>query len=241
MLGSPYCVIGIIIGLAEIFAGLVSLAKATKLSPNTYLGFRVPVAFLARNLWVKVNRLSGVLGICLGPVAIICSFLDNVFSCAFAFIALAMNISIPIIYARRIVERETGRIPGSDIPHQTLKVIRISRVLLVLSIVVFAIIAIILIISYENLPNMIAVHFDLSGRPNIFMAKHDFVVMFSAHMVLAIIILLSLFVAIDGIPNLPEFEDYNNKIRMIYSAILVVLPTILLIVVVTIVGYNVAM
>ncbi len=241
MLGSPYCVIGIVIGFVEIFAGLVVLAKATKLSPNTYLGFRVPVAFLARNLWVKVNRLSGVMGLCLGLITIICSFLDNALSCAFAFIALAMNISIPIIYVRRIVERETGRIPGSDIPHQTLKVIRISRTLLVSSIVVFVIIAIILIISYESLPNMIAVHFDLRGRPDIFMAKHDFVVMFSAQMVLAITILLSLFVAIDGIPNLPEFEDYNNKIRMIYSAMLVVLPTILLIAIVIIVGYNVAM
>jgi len=235
-----YQIGSLIIGCSEIIAGASVLLKATKLSPNTYLGFRVPVAFLTRNIWTKVNRVSGKIGVVLGLVSIIGSLLRNIFSYIIAFTTLAISISVPIIYARRIMEKETGRAPGPETPSQTLEVIRINRVSIVVSMMEFIAIIGILLASYESLPNRVAIHFNLAGEPDIFTPKLDFLVILLANVLLAVTILCSLFIAIDGIPNIPEFKDYNNRIRKIYSVMLVFVPAVLLIATVLTVSYNIA-
>lgn len=220
-----YVIVSYFIGLIDLIASIFCISKASKLRPNTYFGFRIPQAFLTQKIWTKVNILAGMLGFINFVIIVILSlFVQNICLMMYAILSIMFIVSALSIYSRRIIERETGRESGGEQPVEVLPVIKINTLLIFLGWIIIGAFTIFVLLSRYQLPEIIAVHFNIEGNPDIFMHRDEFLISFTALTIGSMITLTSILFSIKDVPSLKEFESYNKALVSILQVLIICIP-----------------
>jgi len=232
-------VVAYFIGLIDLIASLVCIFKASKLRPNTYLGFRIPLAFLTQRIWRKVNVLSGILGtINFATIVALSLLMKGIYLVVYAVLSTILIISASSLYFKRVMELETGREEGGVHPTEVLPTIEINVKIALLSWVITSILIGLILISRPQLPGVIAVHFDAKGRPNAFMNKDEFIISFTSIDLGLMILITSLLYSVKGTPSLKEFEAYNRSLVSLIQLFSICIPLLFTYVYLIIYIYN---
>ena len=167
------------ISLLYLALSLIQYFIAPKIGPNPYLGFRIGYTFADRETWYKANKFMGKLMILhslfLLPLCLIPNFLVP-FIIIFV-VPLILFIPIGIKYSSHILEIRGSTV--SKFARRRIEPIKIGPVWSISPIFLYSILLAFMLVTYPNLPNKIAVHFDLSGNPNGWSSKDDFFINFS--------------------------------------------------------------
>jgi len=239
-MNSIYIVVAYFIGLVDLIAGLICIFKASRLKPNTYLGFRIPSAFLTQKIWSKINVLSGILGIINFVIIVALSlFVRGIYLMVYAVLSTILIISALGVYSRKIIELETGREKGGVYPIEVLPTIKISTKIMLFSWVMTSILIGLILMSRPQLSGIIAVHFDAEGRPDVFMNRDEFIISFISINLGIMILITSLLYSVRGIPSPKEFETYNKSLISLLQLISICIPLLLMHAYLTIYIYNV--
>ena len=235
-----YVIVAYFVGLVNLAAGLVCLFKASKLKPNTYLGFRVPSAFLSQNIWTKVNIFSGIFGsINFVTIVVLSLFVQNIYLLTYSILSVMLMISAISIYARRIIERETGKESGGETLIEVLPIIKINMWVIYLGWIIICILMTFIVLSRNQLPEIIGVHFDAAGHPDLFMHRDEFLVSFLSLALGSITLFSTLLYSVKNMPSLKEFESYNRYMVIVLQFLSVCIPLLCGYVYLTVYYYNV--
>jgi len=238
-MNSIYIVVAYFIGLVDLIAGLICIFKGSRLKPNTYLGFRIPSAFLTQNIWSKINVLSGILGSINFVIIVILSlFVQSIYLMVYAVLSIMLMVSALSIYSRRIIEFETGREKGGEYPIEVLPTIKIRVSIILFGWAIMSVLIVLIFMSRSQLPEILAVHFSAEGRPDVFMHRDEFIVSFVSIALGGMILITSLLYSIKDVPSLKEFESYNKSLVSILQLVLVCIPLLLVYVYLVIYLYN---
>lgn len=122
--------------------------------------------------------------------------------------------SLPVLegivaaYSRLVLEREADLDTGGYVPLRRLPVIKVDvRVILAAAIVMVGTVAA-LLWAGRLLPERVAVHFDLTGGPNLYMRREGFLLLFSATYSAVVAGLSLLLLSCEGVPLVPWARDY---------------------------------
>ena len=233
-------VVAYFIGLVDLIASLVCIFKASKLRPNTYLGLRIPSAFLTQKMWRKVNVLSGILGAINFVIIVALSlFVKCIYLIVYAVLSTILMISALGVYSRKMIELETGREEGGVYPIEALPTIKVSTKIMLFGWVITSILIALILMSRPQLSGIIAVHFNAKGRPDIFMNRDEFIVSFISINLGIMILTTSLLYSVRGIPSLKEFEAYNRSLVSVLQLISICIPSLFIYVYLALYLYNV--
>lgn len=168
-----------IFGIVSIAYGLIHILLVPLIGPNLFIGLRYGYTMADKRVWVKSNRFLGYLATIQGLVFIAMSFyVRETFLVGMAFIFSNVIIALAslvraIEYANMILgylPREEGEIkPIRPLEHSNL-----TKFLMVLS---FLGNLMIIVTIYNSFNGYIAVHFDLSGRPDAFQSVSTFTIL----------------------------------------------------------------
>ncbi len=235
-----YLFVAYSIGLIDLVAGLICIFRASKLKPNTYLGFRIPAAFLSQKIWSRINTLSGILGTINFTVIIILSlFIQSIYLVVYAILSTMLIISALSIYSKRIIEIETGREMGGEHPVEVLPTISVSKSRILLGWVITIVLLAIISVTISQMPDTLAVHFDARGHPNFFMRRDEYIISFISITLGGMIMVTSVLYSIKDMPSLKEFEAYNRSLVSILQLVLIIIPLLYTYVYITIYLHNV--
>jgi len=238
-INSIYIVVAYFIGLVDLIAGLICIFKASRLKPNTHLGFRIPSAFLTQKIWSKINVLSGILGIInFVIIAALSLFVKGIYLVVYAVLSIMLIISALSVYSRKIIELETGREEGGVYPIEVLPTIKISTKIMLFGWMMTSILIGLILMSRPQLSGMIAVHFDVEGRPDVFMNRDEFIISFISINLGIMILITSLLYSVRGIPSPKEFETYNKSLISQLQLISICIPLLFTYVYLIIYIYN---
>ena len=220
-----HIIVSYFIGLIDLIVSIFCISKASKLRPNTYFGFRIPQAFLTQKIWTKVNVLAGILGSINFVIIVILSlFVQNIYLMMYAILSIMFIVSALSIYSRRIIECETGREKGGELPIEVLPVIKINTLLIFLGWLIVSAFTVFVLLSRHQLPEIIAVHFNIEGNPDIFMYRDEFLISLIALTIGSMITLTSILFSIKDVPSLKEFKPYNKALVSILQALIICIP-----------------
>lgn len=166
-------VIALINGVYLILA-LLQLFLAPKIGPNPYFGLKIGYTFSSREVWEKSNRFVGILTLIHSISLIPFSFLSfsYFFYYLIAFIVPLIFIAIAgVVYAARKLEELNAPERESTVPIQPFEAGFLWKHL---GLILFFILLFIMLVTYNSLPETIAVHFNLEGKPNGWENKGDF-------------------------------------------------------------------
>lgn len=230
-----------ILSLILIIVGLISLRTGSTTEPNPHVGFRVPATLVSRRVWRKMNRLAGASITIIGLASLLMSLiLGALYAVFFIAISVACILGSLSLYSSLILERETGREEGGEKPIRILRVVRVSYRVTVFAYLSLVTVSLYLILSYPALPDTIAVHFDIYGRPNYFMNKRDFTVTFLLLFTAMIYGLSAILASAHKVPlsSDPEKKEYVLSMIKAIKVSLVAASLLMTLVVFTIVHYN---
>ncbi len=163
-----------IISLIILVSGVILALISRKLPINPFLGFRIGYVYISRNIWIKMNKLAGVVFAFLGAIFLVMPYiidaLVTLILMLFSIIAVTM---ILIEYASKIAELELIKLPAKE---RATKLERIEPLypsipIIALLVVSISIFLYSLIVLYPQLPEVVAVHFSLSGAPDRYGSK----------------------------------------------------------------------
>ena len=139
--------------------------------PNMAIGFRIGYTFASKEAWKRVNAFSGKAFMVFGILLFILSLKIN--NILIFFIVMIAGILLITAHgykmAREIVEKESIREPavGEPKPIEGINV----RPYLTIQIGALAISFLFLIFSWDKLPDIVAIHFNIAGEPDNFAQK----------------------------------------------------------------------
>ena len=167
-------ILEIFISTLYLALALLQLFLAPRVGPNPYFGFKIGYTFSNPVVWRKSNRLVGLLMLMHAVPLLFLSFLDiSLFLyLALFLIPLLLITAVGIIYASRKLE-EYGK--GEIEKIEPIKPLEASFIWKHLGLILFFILLLLMAITYNSLPDTIAVHFDASGKPNGWADKNDFI------------------------------------------------------------------
>ncbi|HDI75343.1 MAG TPA: DUF1648 domain-containing protein [Thermoprotei archaeon] len=230
-----------ILSLALVVGGLASLRFSSTTEPNPYSGFRVPATLVSRRVWRRANRLMGILITIIGFSSLLVSLiLGALHAVFFIAISVACTSGSLSLYFSSILEKETGREEGGEKPLKILQVIKVSYEAVVFACLSLITTSLYLVSSYPALPDIIAVHFDVYGRPNYFMTKGDFTATFLILFTALVYSLSAILASAHKVPLSSDSEKKRYVLSMIKAikASLIALSILMTIVVLLIVHYN---
>ena len=227
------------VGALEAAVGLVTLLRASEMRPNTYLGFRVPQAFLTERIWRRVNRAAGLAGLANSLAVCAAALLvGGIWALLYAVLSAIGIVAGVCVYARLTAERETGREPGGDRPLRRLPEVGVDPRPLALGVMIVAVSALSAISLRGSLPAELAVHFDLEGRPNFFMPRDEFLAAFFLLLAGYEAAICSVAWSVRGMPSLEGFEEYNEGLARVLEAFSLLIPAVTCWALASILAYN---
>jgi len=166
-------IIEIFLSLLYAFLSILQLLLAPKIGPNPYFGFRIGYTFSNPMVWKKANVFIGFIMLLHSMILLILSFLGiSLILYLILFIGpLILIMIVGIIYASHKLEEYGG---GEIRKIEPVKPLEASFVWRHLGLIFFLILLFLMAITYNSLPEIIAVHFDISGNPNGWADKNDF-------------------------------------------------------------------
>jgi len=167
----------IIMSVIYLLLALLQLFVAPRVGPNPYFGFKIGYTFSNPLVWKKSNRFAGLLMIVHAVPLLFLSLIDIplLIYLALFLIPLILIVIISVVYASRKLE-EYGKGEGKVEP---IKPLEASFVWKHLGLILFLVLLLLMLITYNSLPDTIAVHFDASGHPNGWTDKNDFMLWYS--------------------------------------------------------------
>ncbi len=167
------------INTVYLILALLQLFIAPRIGPNPYFGLKIGYTFSSREVWEKSNRFVGALtlihAISLTPFSFL-SFSYFIYY-LFAFIVPTLFISIAgVVYAAHKLEELNVIEKESAVP---IKPFEAGFLWKHLGLILFFILLFIMLATYNSLPETIAVHFDLNGKPNGWASKGDFFLLYT--------------------------------------------------------------
>ncbi|RLE70628.1 MAG: hypothetical protein DRJ43_01610 [Thermoprotei archaeon] len=227
------------VALVAAVAGLLTYVKASRTPPNTRLGFRAAPALVSKRVWVKVNRVVGVAAVVDAALVIPLSLLLDELS-LFMYMVSSLTIleGAAALYSRAILEREAGLEPGGETPVRKLPTIEVSLKVVATAFAVMLAAQVALLGVREILPKEVAVHFNFSGEPDAYMDRDSFIALFSLLYLILVGTLSLLLLSCRGVPLIPEFKGYQERLESVLSHALVAVSTLMPGVLLIIVHYN---
>ncbi|ADT84707.1 SdpI family protein [Thermococcus barophilus] len=159
----------IFIAFLMFVSGLLTYIFRNK--PNTAIGFRFGYTFSSKEAWVKVNTFGGKAFMAFGVLLFVLSL--KVRNILIFFIVMIAGVLLITTYgykmAREIVEKESLREPafGEPKPVEGINV----KPYLAIQIGALAFSIIFLVLSWDRLPEIVAIHFNIAGEPDNFAQK----------------------------------------------------------------------
>ncbi len=159
----------VIISAIVLFVGILTFAFRN--TPNPYVGVRIGYTYLSKEAWRKANTFAGIYCTAMGITLLAFSMLLNPPRTIFLAVLLTLS-SILAIQSYRIAketyEKEDLSSPIKEAkPMETVKV----KPYLLAQVVPIAIYLILATTLWDTLPDRVAIHFDLSGKPDSYADK----------------------------------------------------------------------
>ncbi len=155
--------------------GGLELLVAPRLGPNPYIGFRVGYTLSDEEVWKKSNVLMGEFMLVHSLFLIPFCFysVPMVYFLIFLLVPMLLFIPVGIKYAAELLETKSrGESAGRG---EAMKPITLGIPWLISPAIFYAILLLYMSLTYSQLPEVIAVHFDSSGSPNGWATRNSFV------------------------------------------------------------------
>ena len=167
------------INIIYLITGILQYYLAPKIGPNPYFGFKIGYTFADREVWNKTNRLMGkfviIHSLLLFPTALIPDFM--LYYLLLFIIPLVAFIPFGIRYAAILLEMKSSK---SEIASKRkMEPITVGLLWSLSPLIFYLVLIAVEMITYPSLPDVIAVHFDLSGNPNGWSSKSSFILSYS--------------------------------------------------------------
>ncbi len=180
--------------------GLTLYIIAPRIKPNPFLGFRVGYVYVSRKLWVKANRIASIViaVIALTAIALV-HIVGAIASLMLMTLGLIASVVALTIYFEKLAEKELISTPPSieeqDREPIILEPMPPSIYHITPPIIMLAILVIGIATYYPQLPQEVAVHFNIEGIPDRYASKTETAIIIAlstitAYSVYAFIVLL---------------------------------------------------
>ena len=231
----------VLLSFVLIVVGMISLTKRAEMDPHFSIGFRVPTTLVSRRMWRKMNRLAGVLTVIIGFISLALGLITNeVYALMFTVSSLSFALGSLSLYSSRILEKETGKEEGGEEPIRTLPEVKVTYKVIVFAFFVLTIATIYLYVFYPALPDILAVHFDIRGKPNYFISKDMFTLSFLLLFFSIVYVFSSILLSAQGTPLPKEKAERILTMVRVFEIFLIIIPVLFTFVIVEIVYYNLA-
>ncbi len=147
------------------------LTYALRNRPNPYIGVRFGYTYLSKEAWRKANTFAGICVTILGLILLIVSLTLNIsLSIFLAILMIALTILVVLSYK---IAKETYEIEDLKTPTQVTKPLRIEGIkfYLIVQIVPIFLYLILTLILWDKIPSRVAIHFDVTGKPDYYSDK----------------------------------------------------------------------
>lgn len=157
------------LSLLMIFLGLATLAVRNK--PNPFVGVRFGYTYLSKEAWRKANTFAGlyclILGFCFLAISLSVEISFQM------FLAIYLVSIAPMAYFSYKIAKETYEKEDLSTPIEEVKPMHVSglRRVLVLEVIPIILYAIAVAILWSRIPESVAIHFSISGKPDIYASK----------------------------------------------------------------------
>ncbi len=159
----------LMISVLLIIAGILTYALRNR--PNPYIGVRFGYTYLSKEAWRKANTFAGICVTILGLSLLIISLTLNIqITVFFAILLIALTVFIVLSYR---IAKETYEIEDLKTPAQVTKPLRIEGIkfYLTVQIVPIFLYLILTLILWDKIPSRVAIHFDVTGKPDYYSDK----------------------------------------------------------------------
>ena len=172
--------IGLFLSMLIILTSILAYFITPRIEPNPIFGFRVGYTLIDKEVWIKGNKFISKLFMVIGILFLSLSMLlNNEYLVTFLVlfkISVIVGVTVSILYVDDLAEKVTGRRkieePSKIVPLKlNPKIVKYLAALTILYMVLNSMI----VYTANFLPDTIAVHFDISGFPNRYEGKFNFV------------------------------------------------------------------
>ncbi|WP_187146079.1 SdpI family protein [Staphylothermus hellenicus] len=174
------CVISVFIGLILIITGIILYLFAERIPRNLLFGFRIGYTLSSKKLWVKYNRLSGIVLVFIGLVTLFLPlFISNIMVLILILLGLIIVSTITLTYmasreAKQELSFETVGLGVAGRRIWRIMPVKPSPLRIILAVLPPLLSIILTLYLLPYLPNLIPVHYDISGAPNRWDTLNDF-------------------------------------------------------------------
>lgn len=220
------------IGVLFVVVGI--LTYMFRNTPNPYIGVRLGYTYFSKEAWNRANTFAALYCVLLGVVLLFLAFMqlpDNVFI-LLMLVGIAPMVIVTYRIAKETYEREDLKMPINGEP----KLVRLNvKGYLFIQLVMIVIYLLIVEVLWNELPGVVATHFDVYGNPDSFMNK------FSGAIIapvagLAIVPIITALISKE--PMLIRFPVYGKGQRLLLT-FLTLLQAFIFTIMVAVLLYNV--
>ena len=159
----------VFLSLLLVFVGILTLLVREK--PNPFIGVRFGYTYLSREAWKKANTFAGIYsviaGTCLLSLVLVMDLPLQV------FVVLYLASVIPLAYFSYRIARETYEKEDLSSPADMVEPLDIGdwRRAVKLQAIPMAVYVLLVASLWSRIPDVVAIHFSLSGEPDSFASK----------------------------------------------------------------------
>ncbi|NOY10530.1 MAG: DUF1648 domain-containing protein [Archaeoglobi archaeon] len=175
------------LSLLLIFMGIVTLLVRDR--PNPYVGVRMGYTYLSREAWRKANTFAGVYSVLVGAVMLLAVLLLN--PPIHVFIIVYFLSLFPLVYVSYRIAKKTYEMEDMSSPPREMKPFTAGSVRKPVLLQTIPLLAYLLIaaLSWNSLPDVVAIHFAMDGTPDGFAGKVVGILVIPIAMMLAMMVL----------------------------------------------------
>ncbi|AIY90863.1 tryptophan-specific permease [Geoglobus acetivorans] len=194
------------LSLLLVFMGIVTLLVRDR--PNPYVGVRMGYTYLSREAWKKANAFAGAYSVLVGVAMLLAVLLLN--PPIHAFIAIYLLSLVPLVYVSYRIAKETYEMEDMSSPPGEMKPFSAGSVEKPILLQTVPLLAYLLIaaLSWNSLPDVVAVHFTIDGTPDGFAGKIAGILVIPSTVMLAVIALTAFSAKEPLILRLPVERPY---------------------------------
>lgn len=157
------------LSLLLIFTGIATLLVRDR--PNPYVGVRMGYTYLSKEAWRRANTFAGVYSVLVGVVLLLATLLLNLQ--IHVFIIIYSLSLVPLVYVSYRIAKETYEMEDMSSPPKGMKPFAAESVRKPVLLQTIPLLAYLLIaaLSWNSLPDVVAIHFAMDGTPDGFAGK----------------------------------------------------------------------
>ncbi len=210
------------LSLLMLALGLITLAVRNR--PNPFVGVRFGYTYLSKEAWRKANTFAGlyclILGLCFLAVSLSIKLPFQ------EFLAVYVISVIPMAYfsyriAKETYEREDLSTPVGEVKPMVLN-LRRALILQTIPILFYLVAAVAL---WNRIPETVAIHFGISGSPNVYASKLVGVLLLP---LTAMLVIVALTILAKKEPLLLRFPTAPKFLIVLQAFLAIVFLTVLL-------------